>query len=723
MTVLTGTAGFRVPVIESGKQTSEALLLLLKQIAASMQADCVAVSGAERLEIEGSGLIASLNPTGEAVSREVIDRVAQTLMTFSSKKTIYHTLGKEQSPLSEVDQVQALGIEAVAAIPLGVTPLPDACLIVIWIRKRELAASEYEDLVFYGRLVGVLCTNMAVIKTSQEQATRLSALVELSTTIHSSLNYQSVLQKVIDLATFLVSASHSTVYLLNQENKRLSPLLTNARTGRDRIMYRELTVGRGTEGKAAQSGEGVIVNGLSAENDGLPEVDGGSKIAVPLTFSGETIGVLSVHRGSGELFALEDLQFLSIFARQAADVIENARMFRDLQEAYDRLSRTQQQMVETEKLRVLGEMACGVAHDFNNNLGAILGRTELLKRKATDPELLKGLEEIERLALKGAETVKRTQEFARVRSKTIKKRVVINDVVRNAIETTRPLWKDQAQLNLVEVEVVTDLKATNPIAGSADELVDALANIIQNSFEALTRGGKIGIRTFDRGEEVVVEVEDNGVGMSSSVREKMFYPFFSSKGKGKTGLGLSVAYGALTRHSAAVEVKSEEGVGTCITMILAARPELAERSSSRKTPMPDLGALRVLLIDDDAPLLKVVSELLHALGHKVETAAEGIEALAKFDGGGFEMVITDLGLPGMSGWDIADAVRLKAPAIPVMLISGWGSQITDADAALHQVDVVLSKPFTLVQLRESIAVAREKRLSGAATARQATNAR
>lgn len=695
-------ADIQAPVQDSRRQTMDALHQVLKQAAVVHGAEYVAVCCADELGVEGDRLSACSHAVSTAIDHACINEIITRHMNSRPRKPIEFIPDIAKSSLSSIDSICTSGVRSVALIPLDLPSAPDAALVMLWFKDIWPGSPvELESLIFYGRLMEVLCKNVLVIKTSQEQARKLSALVELSTTIYSSLNYQTVLHKVIDLATSLVNASHATIYILKPEGRKLRPLLTNQKSASCEILERELIVGKGAEGQAASRGEGVIVNGLSSESGDVSLSETGSRIAVPLTFSGNTIGVLSVHRSSGALFTLEDLQFLSIFARQAADVIENARMFKDLQEAYNKLSQTQEQMLETEKLRVLGEMACGVAHDFNNNLGAILGRTELLQTKTDNPELLKGLKDIERLALVGAETVKRTQEFARVRSKTAKKRVTVNEVIQDAIDTTRPLWKDQAQLNLVEIEMVTDLRAKVPIAGSADELVDAIANMIQNSVEALPNGGTIEISTYDRDREVVVEISDDGVGMSPEIQEKVFYPFFSSKGKGKTGLGMSVAYGILTRHQAAVEIDSEEGRGTRITLIFAARPELgsiSQQSGAAKIQK----TLNVLLVDDDESLLAVVSELLKILGHTPTTAGDGLEALSKFDENRFDLVITDLGLPGMSGWDIADAIKLKSPTLPVIIISGWGAQIGDSELRSHSVDLVLSKPFTMKQLKEAI---------------------
>jgi signal transduction histidine kinase/CheY-like chemotaxis protein len=681
----------------AGGDTVAALEELLKQTAASYGIDYLTLFGVDYLGKDPMQLAACGPCVKDALNVDAISDLVWQLGEPGYPHPIYVMTGQSGLRNSSLEIFQTIGIESAAVVPLRLELMPRSCLVALWFRdQQKLDSNILENLTFCGRLVAILCRNIEMIRTAEEQADRLAALVELSTTIYSTLNYQTVLQKVIDYAVSLARADYATVHVIESEQKVLKPLLTNSRTHYSNIMDSSLPLDNSSEGQAVLRGEGVIVNGV----EGVSDYQSGFMIALPLISSGETIGVLSVHRESGDPFALDDLQFLSIFARQTADIIENARMYRDLQAAYERLSATQQQMLETEKLRVLGEMACGVAHDFNNNLGAILGRTQLLLRNAEGAEILEGLVEIERLALEGAETVRRTQEFARVREKTEKREILINDVVLRAIEIARPFWKNQAQRDLSEIKITARLEATRTIAGSFDDLVDAFLSIIRNSIEALAAGGEIRISTRDDGDSVIVQLVDNGQGMTDEAVEKAFYPFFTTKQHGKAGLGLSVVYGVIKRHDAAIEISSEKGCGTEVTVTFGA----LDRSKSGKAETVTAGepeGLRILVVDDDLPLLRVVSEILDALGHSSLLACEGIEALALFDGEEVDLVITDLGLPGMSGWDIANAVKLRK-RLPVILISGWGAQISEAEIERHDVDYVLPKPFTMSQLKDAI---------------------
>jgi CheY-like chemotaxis protein len=208
-------------------------------------------------------------------------------------------------------------------------------------------------------------------------------------------------------------------------------------------------------------------------------------------------------------------------------------------------------------------------------------------------------------------------------------------------------------------------------------------------------------------------LSDDGVGMSREAMEKAFYPFFSTKGHGKAGLGLSVVYGVLKRHGAGIELSSHVGKGTDITVTFRAIDKSTNLVVSETfAEVPRM--LQILVVDDDKPLLRVISELLSALGHFAVLAEDGLEALAKFEEGRFDLVITDLGLPGMSGWDVANAVKLRQD-LPVILASGWGAQITDAEIKKHNVDYVLPKPFTMLHLKDALGAVMSRRATAVKT--------
>lgn len=536
------------------------------------------------------------------------------------------------------------------------------------------------------------------------QVTRVKALLELSTTIYSSLNYKVVLEKVIHYAKKLAEADGCTIYILDKQKQTLKPWLSNYEEFRDQIMKFELKIGEGATGKAAQSGMAIISNFADQDHrtvqiPGTPD-EPESLMSVPLMWSGEVIGVITINAKGHRRFSDDDLNLLTIFARHVSDAIENARLFDNLEKAYKELNEAQQQLVQSERLRALGEMAGGVAHDFNNILGAILGRVQLLLLNDKMEEKFKyGLKLIEKSALDGAETVRRIQEFTRVHKFTYLTKVDLNQVVEDALEMTQPKWKDEAQQKGVDIKIDKQLKDVKPVAGVASELTEVLSNMILNSVDAMPEGGTITLKTYRNQDSVYLEIQDSGSGMPDEVKRMAFEPFFTTKGKQGTGLGLSVAYGIISRHKGEITIDSREGKGTTFKIKLP----LQEMSGELKeTPAPRVlnRKMRILVVDDDENIQEILQDILSLDGHKVQSASSGEEALKLFKSSDFEVVITDLGMPGMSGWELAKEVKKSKSQIKVILITGWRAQLDTDKIKESGVDFILPKPFHIEQIKE-----------------------
>ncbi len=564
-----------------------------------------------------------------------------------------------------------------------------------------------EDSMKAGLLVDHISLSIKAFqnkKSARERGDKLAALLELSTSIYSSLNYTEVLQKAIKLSTEIMGADGGSIFILDKDEMLLRPLVTIDERYKDQLNSVRLRLGEGITGKVAQSGNGTISNHSgndprSIQVPGTP-LDEESLISAPLTWSGEVIGVITLWSYSGKTFSREDLEILTIFARQTADAIENAKLFESLEKAYEELSATQEQLIMAEKLKALGDMAGGVAHDFNNVLGTILGRVQLLRRKVTDALLEEDLKIIEETTLKGRRTVQRLQDFTHVSSRMEHGKVDLNKVILEAVETTKPAWKDTAQRAGITIMMHNELAPFAVIDGSHEELKEAVCNIILNSVDALPEGGNIWIKTWVERGQVVLQIRDDGVGMDETVKSKLFFPFFTTKGKKGVGMGLAVVYGILFRHQADIGVESTPGNGATFTF----KFNLSDIVSKESTPQPIMEEqkyLSILLVDDDVNLLEVVSDMINLLGHEVMKAEGGREALKILENNSFDLVITDLGMPEVGGWDIARFCREHYPKMPILLISGWGAQL-DAAEALQKVDSILPKPFQIEELAESI---------------------
>jgi len=229
--------------------------------------------------------------------------------------------------------------------------------------------------------------------------------------------------------------------------------------------------------------------------------------------------------------------------------------------------RMEERLLQAEKLRAVGEMAGGVAHDFNNALAVILGNTQLLLSSIQDEELTKSLKAIEAEAQESAQTVRRLLEFTRKDGYEAVSEVDLNAVVQEAVDTTQSKWKDNVQEKGGHIGLILNLGEVPAVAGVASELKEVISSLIVNAVEAMPGGGRIEIRTFER-EGVCIQISDSGVGMTEEVRKKIFEPFFTTQPFTHTGLGLSMSYGIVRRLGGGIEVESRLGEGSTFTITL-----------------------------------------------------------------------------------------------------------------------------------------------------------
>lgn len=362
----------------------------------------------------------------------------------------------------------------------------------------------------------------------------------------------------------------------------------------------------------------------------------------------------------------------------------------------------EEQLFQAEKLRSLGEMASGVAHDFNNALAIILGNTQLLLFSVKDKEQIQALKVIEKVAKDSAQTVRRLQEFTKSQVKQDLYRMDINAIVKDAVEITRPKWKDEAQGRGAHIEMVTHLEEVPYGAGNVSELREVITNMIFNAVEALPEGGRIEIKTYHKEEKVFIEVSDSGIGMSEEVQKRVFEPFFTTKPFTNTGLGLSMAYGIIKRFGGEIEVKSEPGKGSTFLISLKTKAEMKLLDESAQGLRPQKKA-KILVIDDEPQVREVLSRGLSAFQHQVTEALSGEQGIKLIEEKDFDLVLTDLGMPNLSGWDVCKAIKKIRPETPVGMITGWGMVIDERKKKESGVDFIISKPFDITHILNLIA--------------------
>ena len=379
-----------------------------------------------------------------------------------------------------------------------------------------------------------------------------------------------------------------------------------------------------------------------------------------------------------------------------------------LAHALEELQTAQQSVVQQERLRALGAMAGGIAHDFNNALAAILGFSELLLYR---PQILDDkttakqyLEMMNTAAKDAGNVVNRLREFYRHRERgEVFTAVDLNRLVEEALSLTQPKWKAQAEARGITIRTETELLEVPPVPGNAADLREALTNLIFNAVDAMPRGGVITLRTHSHDSRVTLEVADTGTGMTDEVRNRCLEPFFTTKVDGGTGLGLSMVYGIVQRHEGTIDIQTQLNKGTTFILSLPVyeRPQAAVNSAVPE-PTP-LASKRVLLVDDEEVVRKVLNEYLIHDGHVVELAANGKDGLDKFRHGRFDVVILDRAMPDMSGDQVGAAIKHSFPNLPVIMLTGFGSMMEAANEKPVGVDFIVTKPVTIDTLRRAIA--------------------
>jgi signal transduction histidine kinase len=541
----------------------------------------------------------------------------------------------------------------------------------------------------------------------------LNEVVELASRIPQ---LSDLLSLVLERTMRTVRATIGSIMLLDHDRGVLR--VVAARGLPDGVVGRaEVAVGEGVAGKVVQLGEPVLVEDIASDprfnrpND--PKYGTSAFMCLPVRVEDRIIGVVNLAKSaaapSTPAFTPTDLQFLNTLMTHIAYAVDNARLLSEAQLSTNRLRRamedlrtTQTRVVEGETLRAVGQMASGMAHHVNNLLAVISGRTQLLLARFTQPEIRRPLEIIQRATFDAADVVRRVLGFTAIQPVTVHAAAVdLNEVVREVVELTRPRWRDEAQMQAIALDVSLELGDIPRVAGEAPALREVIMNLLFNAIDAMRESGTIRIATWAADDWAYCSITDTGVGMSEDVRRRAFEPFFTTKGPKGTGLGLSVSHGIVQRHGGELSLRDNQPAGTVVTIRL---PQSASAVGAPPAATPAGPPLRVLVIDDEISVREALADTLADEGHTVIQAASGKEGLARLSGGArVDVVITDLGMPDMTGWDVARGVRTQFPDLPVGLVTGWAVALQMSDEERRAVDFVIAKPYTVDALRQALA--------------------
>ncbi len=413
----------------------------------------------------------------------------------------------------------------------------------------------------------------------------------------------------------------------------------------------------------------------------------------------ECIGILGI--GSLKELDEEDLSFIRQTAGKLSLIIEHIHALEEL----DRVKKNIKTLGHQEKLRMLGQMVSGIVHDLNNLVFPIIGFTELLLERefgiSKDGrrylyQILNAAEDIKNITARLRHFYKKEQDEV--------ESIDLNQIVEEVVELTKNKWEKPSIEKGINIEVGLKLSEDiGKIQGVRSEIREALVNLIFNAVDAMPNGGRIDIETKAEEDSIVVKIKDTGIGMEKEVLERCLEPFFTTKGKNGTGLGLSMVYGIMERHGGTVNISSKPGKGTTVTLLFPKRKEkkrLHIEEKKKVFPRP----LSILHIEDDAPVARLIKEVLVQENHKVEIAHDGELGIRIFEekvkeGRPFDLVITDLIMPKVEGRKVASAIKSISPETPVILLTGW-----DVPEALigKEIDLVLKKPVFPKELKNAI---------------------
>ncbi len=376
--------------------------------------------------------------------------------------------------------------------------------------------------------------------------------------------------------------------------------------------------------------------------------------------------------------------------------------------------RAEAMLVNSERLKAVADLSSGVAHNFNNALQIIIGGAglALLDLESGETQRVKSqLKQIIDSSRFAAGTVRRLEDFANLDSVFrvgVQDRFDLSDLAKKTINMTELWWKTNPEKIGVTIKVESNLSEGVIVNATEEDLFEVVVNLIKNAVEALPKGGEISVRTVIENDYAVLQIKDNGIGIAKENMEKIFQPFWTTKGLKATGMGLSSSLGILIRLHGDLKVHSELGKGSTFEILLPIERPTPGQEINETRASGDQEPLSILVVDDLDVLVDLLKEGLSELGHTVYCATSGKEALKIFEENIIDVVISDLGMPEMSGWDVCRAVKKinkskDRGTIPFILLTGWGNQQLEDELIKETgVDAVAHKPVDLISLSKII---------------------
>jgi len=552
----------------------------------------------------------------------------------------------------------------------------------------------------------------------------LTFLNRVGRSMISSLDLEQVLTTVMEETALVLRTEAGSILLLDEDGREL---VFEAAVGprSEEMRGLRLPAGQGVAGWVAREGQRLLVPDVAEDPRFYSDIDEAtgfvtrSILAVPLKVKGKVIGVIEAVNKTEGYFVQADVALLSSMAQSAAIAIENARLYKDLQDRIKELKRTQAQLLQAQKMEAIGQLAGGIAHDFNNLLTPMGGFAELLLGKAPEgSKQQKYLRQIKIAAKRAADLTGQLLLFTR-QQEGKRHSVQLNSVV----EETRDLLEHSIPKEItIELRLASELWA---VEADPSQISQVLMNLCLNACDAMPDGGTLTLETRNvtldeewaqtiigarPGRYVRLSVSDAGCGMSPEVQARLFEPFFTTKEVGQgTGLGLSVVYGIVKGHGGFINVYSQEGRGSTFHVYLPAIEEAVEKREVEGLELPT-GTETILVVDDEEAVWALGQSVLESCGYSVLMAEDGLQALEVYRAhqGEIGLVVLDVVMPRMGGMECLRRLREMNPSVKVLISTGYMADGLVQELVAEGALGVVEKPFRIRDFAVAVRAALDK---------------
>lgn len=612
---------------------------------------------------------------------------------------------------ADIHQVKE-AVDRITAMPLAQFKNISSALFIIanQLSKQAFQKVRQQNLVAEKRAAQDLLDKQN--RELRKKTEYLEALHETSLGMFSRREMSQVLEAIIARACNLTQIPNGFIHIYDADQNLLE--IKAAQGLYDRLKGTTLKPGQGLAGTVWESGAPLYTNDYAAWAGHAPQFDFvTAAIGVPLTSGSRVEGVIGLsHHETGKTISKEALKILEQFAELATLAIDNARLFQGLKDELDTRTRLESERLDMEarlrqsqKMEAIGTLAGGIAHDFNNILFPVMGFSQMIMQDLPDTSPMKSQVQA---VLDGTE-----------RAKNLVQQILTFS--RQSEQKSQPLKLElmiKESLKLARASLPSTISITGKIPRDAGMVMadpaqvhQIIMNLITNAMHAMEdQGGTLTVelKKTDGGENkgpapqvppgqyLCLEVTDTGCGMDPKTVNRIYEPYFTTKETDKgTGLGLAVVHGIVKTLHGEIMVESTPGKGSCFSVYLPRLPDKEQTDPKKARPLPQLnGSEKILLVDDDPSVLKMVAHLLTRFGYKVQSYDKSLDALARFQSGPreFDLVITDMTMPGMTGDQLVSRIKAIRPGIPVILCTGFSEAIVNARTSQTSPDKVLMKP-------------------------------